>query len=138
LRLARYILGVVAAAHIAGAQAQNATRFPSAEPFPEDTTEIEDCLEPFDALHLDAKAKGELVGTLNQGSLVQSERCRLVINYEAAQLRLINFMRENQERCRIRREYREAVNTTLAATKRLKIKTCKVRLASPAAESYLP
>jgi hypothetical protein len=95
LRPARYILGVVAAAHIAGAQAQNATRFPSAEPFPEDTTEIEDCLEPFDALHLDAKAKGELVGTLDQSNMLQRERCRLVINYEAAQLRLVNFIRWN-------------------------------------------
>ena len=130
--LARSILGLLAAALITAAQAQNATPFPSTavEPFPEDTTEIEDCLAPFDALHLDAKAKGELVRTLDQSSMVQSGRCRLVINYEAAQTRVINYMRENQERCRFRREYRDAVNATHSATKKLMMKICKVRLAS--------
>jgi len=141
LPLVRSILGLLAAALITATQAQTATPFPpsiAVEPFPEDTTEIADCLEPFDTLHVDAKAKGELARALDQSNMLQSERCRLVANYEAAQLRLLKFIRENGERCRIRGQYRDAVRATLEATKKLKTKTCKVRLASPAAEGYLP
>lgn len=130
--LARSILGLLAAALITAAQAQNAAPFPpvAVEPFPEDTTELADCLGPFDALHLDAKAKGELVRTLDQSKMVQSGRCRLVTSYEVAQQKLMHFIRVNQERCRIRSEYRQAVSVTLEATKKLRANTCRVRIAS--------
>lgn len=132
MRPARYILCLIIMAQIAGAHAQNATPVAPVpvEPFAEDQTEIPDCVDPLDVLALDVHAKAELVRESNGVAMAQSRRCRLLSSYEAAQQKLIKFVSENWARCGIRLEYRSKINATLRATQRLRVKACKVQLAS--------
>ena len=138
MRLPRYILGLIVATQIAGAHAQNATPPSPVEPFADDQIEIADCIDPLDALQLDVHAKAELVRESDGVDMVQSRRCGLIRSYEAAQQRLIKYVNENWERCGIRRQYRDAISAKHRATQRLRVKACKVRLASPATQNYFP
>lgn len=140
MRLARYILCLIIVAQIAGAHAQKTTPVAPVpvEPFAEDQAEIPDCIDPLDVLALDVHAKAELVRESNGVAMAQSGRCRLLRSYEGAQQKLNKFVSENWQRCGIRLEYRSKINAALRATQRLRVKACKVQLASPATEGYLP
>ena len=138
MRLARYALALMVAMQIGGAHAQYTAPAP-VEPFAEDQAEIPDCIDPLDVLALDVHAKAELVRESNTVGMAQSQRCRLLRAYEAAQQKLIKFVTENSERCGIRREYRSKITATHRTTQRLMTKACTIRLASrPASPRYFP
>ena len=138
MRLARYAFTLIVAMQIGCAHAQSIAPAP-VEPFAEDQAEIPDCIDPLDVLALDVHAKAELVRESNTAGMPQSQRCRLLRAYEAAQQKLIKFVSENWERCGIRREYRSKVTATHRTTQRLMTKACTLRLASPpASPHYFP
>jgi hypothetical protein len=132
LRLARYILCLAVAAQIAAAHAQDATPLPpaAAQPFTEGQTGIANCLEPLEALRTDVRAKGELVRASSQGEMVPGGRCSLIMDYEIAQMVLMEFVRRNADKCGIRRDYIGALEVTYRATKRHENRACPLRVSS--------
>lgn len=88
------------------------------------------CWEHFKELMNHAKAKGneaKAKGSLLLGGTTATEACKLIENYERAELKLIRFMEANSEICKIPTNYREKLKDHYEATLRSKPKRCLSR-----------
>jgi hypothetical protein len=96
----------------------------------------EACMKAFVPLREDAEKKGKMIKAASDRHALPDEACKLIGNYAAAEIKMINYIEKNSAKCGIPPQIGDQLKASHKGTETLKGKVCdaakQMRTAGPA------
>jgi hypothetical protein len=86
----------------------------------------EACMKAFIPLREDAEKKGKMIKAASERHAPPDEACKLIGNYAAAEVKMINYIEKNATKCGIPPQIGDQLKAGHKGTEALKIKVCNV------------
>lgn len=86
----------------------------------------EACMKAFMPLREDAEKKGKMIKAASDRHAQPDEACKLIANYAAAEVKMINYVEKNAEKCGIPPQIGDQLKQGHKGTEALKTKVCNV------------
>jgi hypothetical protein len=95
-------------------------------PQPGSVGPAEACMKSFIPLREDTEKKGKMIKAASDRHAPPDEACKLIGNYAAAEVRMINYVEKNAEKCGIPPQIPEQLKSGHKRTEDLKTRVCTV------------